>query len=122
MKVELPKPISANRLFKNKARGRGRTEAYNTWRWQAKAMIQDQKPICKPNGPVRVFFAIGEKGLRKDSDGDNLLKCLLDALVENGILTDDNRQFVRGVGMEWVEGKEGATAHITPAESPANPR
>lgn len=116
--IELPKPISTNRLFKNKARGRCRTEAYNTWRWQAAAMIQDQKPIAKQNAPVRVFFTIGEKGLRKDSDGDNLLKCLLDALVDNGILPDDNRQHVRGVGMEWVEGKEGATAHITPADTP----
>lgn len=114
--IDLPKPISTNRLFKNKARGRARTEAYNTWRHHARAMILDQKPIAKPNGPVRVFFAIGETGLRKDSDGDNLLKCLLDALVDNGILTDDNREYVRGVGMEWVKGKEGATAHITPAE------
>ena len=115
--LELPKPISTNSLFKNKARGRARTERYNTWLWHAKAALQKQKPIAKPNGPVRILFAVGEKGLRKDMDGDNCLKCLLDALVENGVLTDDNRQIVRGVGMEWIEGKEGVTAYISAADA-----
>lgn len=116
--IDLPKPISTNRLFKNKARGRACTEAYQTWKWHAKAAIQDQKPIAKPNGPVRILFAVGEVGLRKEMDGDNCLKCLLDALVDNGIIPDDNRQHVRGVGMEWVAGKEGATAHIMAADAP----
>jgi len=114
--IDLPKPISTNRLFKNKARGRARTEAYNTWRWHAKAAIQKQKPFAKPNGPVRILFTVGEIGLRADMDGDNCLKCLIDALVDNGVLADDKRTIVRGVGMEWVEGKEGATAHITAAD------
>lgn len=114
--IDLPKPISTNRLFKNKRRGRVCTEAYNTWKWQARALIQDQKPIGKPNGPVRLMFAVGETGMRKDMDGDNCLKCLIDALVEAQIIPDDNRQHVRGVGMEWVKGKEGVTAYITAAE------
>jgi Holliday junction resolvase RusA-like endonuclease len=62
------------------------------------------------------MFAVGETGLRKDMDGDNCLKCLIDALVEAQIIPDDNRQHVRGVGMEWVSGKEGVTAYISPAE------
>ena len=119
IKIDLPKPISTNRLFKNKRSGRACTEAYNTWRWHASAMLQDQKPLPKPNGPVRIMFAVGEVGLRADMDGDNCLKCLLDALVDGGVLSDDNRKIVRGVGMEWVEGKEGATAHITMADAPS---
>ncbi len=115
--IDLPKPISTNRLFKNKARGRACTEAYNTWKWHALAAIQGQKPIAKPNGPVRLLFAVGEVGLRSDMDGDNCLKCLIDALVDAQIIPDDNRQTVRGVGMEWVPGKEGATAYIAAAES-----
>lgn len=114
--LNLPKPISTNRLFKNKRRGRACTEAYNTWKWHARAMLQDQKPIAKPNGPVRISFAVGEVGLRADMDGDNCLKCLIDALVDAQVIPDDNRSILRGVGMEWVEGKEGATAYITSAE------
>lgn len=114
--IELPRPISTNSLFKNKASGRSCTERYMTWKWHAKAAIQRQKPIPKPNGPVRILFAVGEVGIRKNMDGDNTLKCLLDALVDNGILEDDKRTIVRGVGMEWVEGKEGVTAHIMGAQ------
>lgn len=117
--LHLPKPISTNRLFINKRAGRACTNEYNTWKWHARALLQQQKPFAKPNGPVRILFAVGEIGLRKDMDGDNCLKCLLDALVENDVLTDDKRTHVRGVGMEWVEGKEGATAHINSADLPA---
>ncbi len=115
--IDLPKPISTNRLFKNKAKGRACTEAYNTWKLHAKAAIQSQKPFTKPSGPVRLLFAVGEVGLRKDMDGDNCLKCLIDALVDAQIIPDDKREHVRGVGMEWVPGKAGATAYIAPAEA-----
>ncbi len=114
--IQLPKPISTNRLFRNKAKGRVCTQEYNTWKWHALAAIQEQKPISIPNGPVRILFAVGEVGLGANMDGDNCIKCLLDALVDNKILPDDSRKYVRGVGMEWVEGKEGVTAHIMPAE------
>lgn len=117
IQIELPKPISTNRLFKNKAKGRACTEAYYTWKWHALAMIQAQKPIQKPNGPVRILYAVGETGLRSNMDGDNCLKCLTDALVDNDILPDDDRSVIRGVGMEWVEGKEGVTAYIAPADA-----
>jgi Holliday junction resolvase RusA-like endonuclease len=116
LSLNLPKPISANRLFANKARGRRCTEAYSAWKWQAKAMLQSQKPFDNIDGPVRILFAVGEVGLRKDMDGDNTLKCMLDALVDCGVLLDDKRGIVRSVGMVWVIGKEGATAHISPAK------
>lgn len=115
--IDLPRPISTNSLFANvRGKGRIKSQRYNTWLWHAKAQIQKQKPIAKPNGPVRVLITVGTKGVRKDMDGDNCLKAYLDALVSNGILADDNREIIRGVGMEWVEGKEGATAHITAAD------
>lgn len=118
IKLDLPKPISTNRLFKNKARGRACTEAYNTWKWHAKAAIQSQKPFAKPNGPVRITFAIGEVGIRKDADIDNCAKCLIDALVDNNVIPDDSRDHLRGIGLEWVPGKEGATAYIDAADAP----
>lgn len=116
IKIDLPKPLSTNRLFKNKAKGRACTEAYNAWKWHALAAIQAQKPIAKPTGPVRIFYEVGEVGVSAKMDGDNCFKCLTDALVDNGILPDDSREFIRSVGMEWVLGKEGVTAHISPAD------
>lgn len=118
IKIDLPKPISTNRLFRNKRRGRACTEEYNTWKWHAKALIQRQKPLPKLNGPVRILFAVGEVGLRKDMDWDNCVKCLQDALVDNGVIPDDKRSVVRSGGVEWVPGKEGATAYISAADSP----
>jgi Holliday junction resolvase RusA-like endonuclease len=113
IKLNLPKPISTNALFAN-VRGRGRVKSarYNTWTHHAAAMLADQRPLPRIDYPCRILFAVGEIGMRANSDGDNTLKCLLDALISNGVLSDDNRKIVRGVGMEWVAGKEGVTAHI----------
>ena len=116
--INLPRPISTNKLFKNKREGRACTEEYNTWKWHAKAMLQKQKPLPKPNGPVCITFAVGEVGISSRMDGDNCLKCLQDALVDAGVIPDDNRKTVRGVGMHWVEGKEGVTAYISAASAP----
>lgn len=116
IKIDLPKPISTNRLFKNKRQGRSCTEEYNAWKWHAKAMLMEQRPP-KAQGPVRILYAVGENGLRFDMDGDNCLKCLTDALVDHGVIPDDKREHVRGVGMEWVKGKEGVTAYLVGAET-----
>jgi len=109
-----PKPLSTNRLFKNKRAGRVCTQEYNTWKWQAKAKISDQG-WPKSIGPVRIRFIVGEMGLRADMDGDNCLKCLLDALVDNKVIEDDKRSIVRAVGMEWHPDTEGAVAILEPA-------
>lgn len=117
--LELPRPISLNNMFANvKGRGRVKTKRYNTWTHHAAAMLNDQKPLPRANGPVRIVFAVGEVGVSAAMDGDNTLKGCIDALVEAGVLPDDNRKTVRGVGMEWVPGKDGVTAHITSAEAP----
>lgn len=113
IEINLPKPLSTNSLFKNKRAGRACTAAYNTWKWHARAMIADQCP-SRPNGPVRLKFIVGELGLRDSMGGDNCIKCLQDALVDNGIIQDDNRTIVRAIGMEWLPGMEGAKAIIEP--------
>lgn len=117
--LDLPRPISTNRLFRNKAKGRVRTEEYNTWMWQAAATLAKQKPLPKIGGPVCIIYQVGEIGLRASMDGDNCLKCLTDALVSNGVIPDDNRTHVRAIGMEWVPGVEGARAFIRPANETA---
>lgn len=117
--LELPRPISLNNMFANvKGRGRVKTKRYNTWTHHAAAMLGDQKPLPRANGPVRILLAVGEVGVSPLLDGDNCLKPILDALVNAGVIPDDNRKVVRGVGMEWVPGKDGVTAHITSAEAP----
>ena len=115
LRLNLPKPISQNRLFRNKRYGRVCTEEYNTWKLHALAMIQDQKPFEIIAPPVRVRCLVGEKGIRKDADIDNMSKCLIDALVQRDILPDDKREFLRAVSVEWVQDMEGAQVVIEPA-------
>ncbi|MGB1216151.1 MAG: hypothetical protein ACPG4X_22515 [Pikeienuella sp.] len=119
LQIDLPKPISVNGLFSNGASGRVKTKRYRTWCDEAWVLIQSQKPFAPISGPVRLLFAIGEVGVSPKADGDNMLKAYIDALVTNGILPEDNRTVIRGVGMEWVAGKEGATAYIMPASGVA---
>lgn len=119
--VHLPTPISTNALFANvRGRGRVKTARYCAWQKKATAMIWEQQPLPRFDGPVEIMFLIGEVGTRSSMDGDNCLKCLLDALVYGGVLADDNRKIVRAVGMQWVKGKSGTTASIFPLEDKPN--
>ena len=113
--LRLPEPISTNSLFANvRGRGRVKTAQYNTWGCHAAALLLDQRPLPRFDCPVHITICVGEDGVNARMDGDNTLKAYLDALVNAGVLADDNRKTVRSVGMEWVEGVKGATAHITP--------
>ena len=114
IQINLPPPISTNNLYANvRGKGRVKSQRYNTWEWHATAALQPQKPLPKPNGPVRILYLVGEVGVSPIIDGDNCLKCLTDTLVKHGVIPDDNRATVRAIGMEWIKGKEGVTACIS---------
>jgi len=51
-----------------------------------------------------------------DSDIDNLIKCMADALVDNGVIPDDSMRYVSGFEAYWVDGKVGATVKIREAK------
>ena len=109
--IRLPRPISVNNLYANVAgRGRVNSGTYNAWKWQAKALISEQKPLPSFPGPVSVSLAIGEQGVGR-IDTDNCGKAYLDALVDAGVITDDNRRIVRRLAVEWRPG-EGCLATV----------
>lgn len=118
MKIEFPRPISTNSLYAN-VRGKGRVKSkdYNTWIWHVTAKLQKQKPLPKFTEPVRITLAVGTVGVSPNMDGDNCVKAVFDQLVAHGVIPDDNRKWVRGHGVEWVEGKEGMTVHVQPADA-----
>lgn len=115
--IRMPRPISTNNLFANvKGRGRVTSSTYNAWRWQAKAMMQDQKPLPKFAGPVAIRLYVGEKGVSANFDADNCAKAYLDALVHEGVIQDDSRRHVRSILVRWVPDQEGCIAAITDSE------
>lgn len=115
-KIDLPRPISVNNLHANvEGKGRISSERYNTWKWQALAMLQKQKPLPQFTEPVRILYAVGEVGVSANFDLGNAEKALTDALVEHGVIPDDRRKYVRGISLEWIESKDGVTAYIGPA-------
>lgn len=95
--LDLPRPLSVNNLFANNPRGgRFRTEDYNVWSRSAAALLVAQRPGAML-GPVEIAATIQEG--RADLDGQ--AKCILDALVDNGIIQDDGPKIVRKLTLAW---------------------
>lgn len=115
-RIDLPRPISTNNLFANvPGKGRVKTQDYQTWLWHVAAALTKQRPLPKFTEPVRIVYAVGEVGVSSRFDLGNAEKALTDVLVSEGVIPDDSRKWVRGIGSEWVAGKEGVTAYIGPA-------
>ncbi|MDB6151498.1 MAG: endodeoxyribonuclease RusA [Chthoniobacter sp.] len=98
----LPEPISTNGLFNNlPGRGRVMTKDYKAWKVTAAKILMLQRPLPRFALPVEVTFYVGQQGTGI-RDADNVVKPYLDALVENGVLHDDSRKFVRRISAVWV--------------------
>lgn len=85
--LELPFPISVNRMYKNKGRSRAKSERYRTWAKAAGWDVEQQKqePI---KGPYSLTLTLFEKDKRR-RDPDNFVKCVSDLLVTHGLIEDD---------------------------------
>ena len=108
--VELPMPLSVNNLYINnpKTRGRFPSPEYKDWKKDAAKMLAAQRARCAV-GPVEIAITVQESR----GDIDNRIKCVLDCLVENGIIDGDTAKTVRKVTAQWGDVK-GAIVEITP--------
>lgn len=127
--LQLPFPLTVNSMYKNVGRKRAVSKRYAKWKTEADVMILRQKqrgfsknsksrrfnswrnfgveadathgetqcelPICDE---VEVIIMV-ERIDRRKRDIDNLVKCCLDALVRNKIITDDCK--VQRLTIEW---------------------
>lgn len=108
--IVLPFPVSTNSLYFNvPKRGRVKTARYKQWIAEADTMLMKQ--ILK-RFTVRVDLDIRCGGGRKNQDISNLIKCVEDALVRNGILVDDKKEFVRSVKVSWDDETVGCSVTI----------
>lgn len=106
----LPFPITLSACFKNvRGNGRAATDRYTAYKAEAARMILAQG-APKVSGPVVVEVALTAPDRRK-RDADNLMKCLFDTLVHNGVIEDDNNRVVVAFSVRWVD--EQAPCHVT---------
>lgn len=102
----LPYPPTANNLFVNNKRTRGRfpSPAYKAWRDEAKRAIDRQ--VLRVNGgytlrfrwPVKVVISLGRPDRRRRDLG-NLEKAATDYIVSVGILADDS--LIEDLRLRW---------------------
>lgn len=101
VRVDLPFPIPLHACFRNVAgRGRVRTERYLKYSANASKELLVQRP-GKCVGPVSISVSLVAPDARA-RDGDNLLKCIFDTLVHNGIIEDDSNRVIVRHSLTWA--------------------
>ena len=114
LNVPLPPPLSA--CYTNvRGRGRVKTNRYKKWQAESASVVlhaQHQR-IRVFNGPVHVDIEITQPDKRR-RDLDNMLKALLDLLVELFVLKDDSQ--IEKLCIAWRTEGHGATIVVKQGE------
>lgn len=99
VRLELPRPPSANNLYRNvPGKGRVRSNEYKRWQQQAGWVLQAARPGAL-QGAVMVHYLVPDPRDRRRRDIDNLAKPLTDLLVKHGVIEDDS--LLRAVTLEY---------------------
>src|SRR5262245_13038557 len=96
--LDLPIPISTNRLWRA---GRGRifrSSAYDNWRKEAGYALKAQRP-GRVEGEVEVSIALGRPDSRKRDLDNAATKAIFDLLVAHEVIEDDSK--VEKVTASW---------------------
>jgi len=120
--IWLPMPLSVNNLFAHgNVKGRTRrfpTSKYKAWRKEAVMRIRVAR-LPRFAGPVAVKLTVTAPDARP-RDIDNYSKCILDSLVDAGVLIDDSQ--VQKLLSSWDHsGEVGAVVEIAECGSERAP-
>lgn len=106
--VDLPHPISTNRLHMPNGRGgMVKTPRYRRWKNQAGQMLQAQRP-GRVEGSYAITIVVGRKHTRIDLG--NAEKACSDLLQEHGVIKNDSKA-VRIVS-KWSDEIEGCRVTV----------
>ena len=101
----LPFPPSVNGLFAHGNVGgkvrRFPTKAYKAWRREAIIRIRSHR-LPQFKEPVVIKLALTPRDARR-RDASNYVKAVEDALVEAGLLADDDQRYVKSTIPYWCE-------------------
>ena len=101
--LTLPRPYSVNAAL---APNYKKAAAYGRWRIAAHQEIMAQGPRTLIEGPLFIEMIFPAAVCSKAADTDNQAKCILDSLVDMGILRDDNRVIVPVLLGRWGPGRQ----------------
>ena len=116
--LHLPFPPSLNHAYPTAKNGR-RIESKESKAYKslvAIAVIRAGRPSIKGRFHIHLTLAAPDNRPR---DGNNLWKCLMDALVDAGVIEDDSNRYSRRELLEWTDGTiagGGATVVIQEAK------
>lgn len=105
--LTMPVPPSVNQLFRNlPGKGRVKTALYDNWRAHAVTAIRLQR-VPAVAGRIVVLFGVERVSLAADID--NRVKAMLDAIVDAGVIANDN--LVTAIAVSWLP-KTNGLAHV----------
>ena len=107
----LPFPVSANNLFVNNPRTRGRfpSKRYIEWQTEAMRVLDKQRPLPFFGVPVAVTLSFGRPDKRK-RDLANLEKAPVDLMVKADVILDDF--LIERLTLKWVPDVTGCRVEI----------
>ena len=101
IRLEIPFPVSMNRLWRAAKGGKVyRSSEYTSWKQEASWAIVAQYRGRKLLGPFKLTMLVVPPD-KRHRDLDNLFKASLDALASAGVIEND--RFCRWIEARWVE-------------------
>lgn len=112
---DLPMPPSVWKLYRGNGASRSRTKEYNDWIKEAGWMLIQQRNKSRRHklmlGDIAVTVTAYRAG-NKSRDLDNILKAILDLLVNTQTIKDDSQ--VVDIWARWVDEGVPCTVKVEP--------
>lgn len=116
IEIDLPPPISANRLWDRSRNGVYLSKQYRVWLRHADSLslMQKQWRNKKITGQFSAVLYVDESKVNRRSDPDNYLKAALDYAKRIGLIVDDSAQYSRNPQVKFGHAPSGSKLVLTP--------
>lgn len=112
-RIDLPFPPSVHGLYRNGRWKGDLSPEYKAWRDHA-GLLLNRQAVPSFGGPVRIFIRLVAPD-RRERDGDNFAKAVIDLLVSHGVIAGDSNRFVLSHCVEWSDDGQPCTVIVQEA-------
>jgi Holliday junction resolvase RusA-like endonuclease len=114
LEFRIPIPPSVNSIYRvSRRNGKRIYKSARVISWIEEAGIA-MRGIAKIDGPVSIDIICGEIGARRNRDLDNVIKPIIDLIVQHRVIVDDSARIVRTISARWEPAQSGALVRIIP--------